>query len=55
MATAELNASKLIFSGTASRRGRNVSVTPTFGVHAVVWKNGVIQVVLLMPKRSNLA
>ncbi len=28
MATAPLTASKLIFSGTASRRGRNLSVTP---------------------------
>jgi 5-deoxy-glucuronate isomerase len=28
MATGPLNASKLIFSGTASRRGRNLSVTP---------------------------
>jgi 5-deoxy-glucuronate isomerase len=28
MTTAALNSSKLIFSGTASRRGRNLSVTP---------------------------
>jgi 5-deoxy-glucuronate isomerase len=28
MTTPALNASKLIFSGTASRRGRNISVTP---------------------------
>src|SRR5262245_46597033 len=28
MTTAALNPSKLIFSGTASRRGRNLSVTP---------------------------
>ena len=27
-ATAKLDASKLIFTGTASRRGRNISVTP---------------------------
>jgi 5-deoxy-glucuronate isomerase len=34
MATAALKESKLIFSGTASRRGRNISVTPANSVLA---------------------